>query len=323
MAGMRDWYQQAAGQGAKAGADAFEQASDSQSKLAQLIKGKQMDASNTQAAAAQQNAYKTAAYNTVKEDAFNAAKHNTTVKFGNEGASASVGEKDPAGAARQDAADDRARAKLSEKYAKLAPFTNDMQEIEHLTDTDGKGGILTNPGATIPGSGKILSGVPDIGIGIAGLVSPEMAKASQVRKALARLRLDYANSVAGVRGASSPDFAKREADALGNVVSGDPNLQAKALRSLGRGTGLLLKTHQAGYNDLVKDAVHNDMGNPADFFSRIPEDPSGASLEVPTTPEAPPDLAAPEKKTSPGGAHPDPAKEARRQELLKKSQLGN
>ena len=94
---------------------------------------------------------------------------------------------------------ERMAAKYSDHIQKAVPFDATLQEIENLTNRDGKGGILTNPQAELISTGKTLSAVPTKVLGLAELSGIAPKGVSDERKALERLNITYQNSVGGLR----------------------------------------------------------------------------------------------------------------------------
>lgn len=160
----------------------------------------------------------------------------------------------------------------SKRLEKINDLGSTLNQIEAMTNRDGKGGILTNPNAQLMSTGKLLSKAPDSLVGVleqVGVVPPE---STAERKALAQLQINYQQAKSGAR--TSDKMAQREKEAMGWMASGDPNLVAKAVRSLARAAGSHLNTIQAGYTDPeVTKSVHQRLGgDPQETFSRIYND---------------------------------------------------
>lgn len=164
------------------------------------------------------------------------------------------------------------QADLSKRYEKVNNFNSDIEELERLTNRDGKGGIITNPEAKLQSSGKIQSMIPDAAMGLAELIGAVPKGTSEERKALQRLQIDYQQAKSGMR--VTDQARKQEASAMGKMASGDPSLQAKAIRSLGQNIKNQYSTIKSGYSPEAVENVHKSMGDPSALYQHLYTDPS-------------------------------------------------
>lgn len=181
---------------------------------------------------------------------------------------------------------DQFKQKQANQYAskleKYSDLSGAAQDLERITNRDGKGGIFTNPDAKLISAGKIVSAIPDSGIGIAELTGVVPKGTAEERKAFARYKLAMGHALTGAR--MNPTMQKAIGDSMGAMASADPNLMAKGLRGSARIVGSTINTVQGGFSPDVKEMVHDQMGgNPMDFYSNVlPEGGSkSSSSDVP------------------------------------------
>ncbi len=171
-------------------------------------------------------------------------------------------------------------ADYSKRLEKVSGFSSALADVEGITNRDGKGGILTNPGANLISAGKIESGVGSGMLGLGEMVGMIPKGTTEERKTIDRLQLEYQKSISGARVTEQMRQAEREA--MGMIKSGDPALQAKGIRSLARNVQRATQTIQAGYDPEVQDRVHSQLGNPMDSFNGIFEDKPMPQQRPPT-----------------------------------------
>jgi hypothetical protein len=212
------------------------------------------------------------------------------------------------------------------KYSGALKPTSDYigaaQDLERITNRDGKGGIFTNPNATLLSAGKTLSGLSDENLGrleaasntgIGKMILPNGMQvpvgASEERKAIKRLQQATGVSLGGARG-MSPQIQQGIQQSTGQMLSGDPDLMAKGIRGSGRIVGSIVRTAQSGFAPEIRATAHDNTGmsDPMDFLGKIS-----------------PENAPPSNYMSPpagtGQPNVDPGQQ-RYQELLKKQQMG-
>lgn len=159
--------------------------------------------------------------------------------------------------------------KYSKSLEKYSDLSGAAQDLETITNRDGKGGIFTNPNAQMISGGKVISAIPDSMLGMAELTGAAPAGTAEERKALARYRLSMGHALTGAR--MNPTMQKAIQDSFGGMASGDPNLMAKGLRGSGRILGGTIKTVQGGFSPEVRGYVHDQgNGDPMELFGKIP-----------------------------------------------------
>lgn len=208
-------------------------------------------------------------------------------------------------------------AKGLEKYSDL---TGAAQDLETITNRDGKGGVFTNPDAKLISGGKVVSAMPDAALGLAELTGMSPQGSAEERKALARYKLSMGHALTGAR--MNPTMQKAIQDSLGGMASGDPDLMAKGLRGSARIVGGTLHTVQGGFTPEVRGAVHEQMGSdPMEMFGKIATEkypstlaPDPGNVKPVNTPTAP---AAPQQTTQ---APMNPGGESEEQEYLRLKQ---
>ena len=195
---------------------------------------------------------------------------------------ASVSSPDPmSGLLRKQSLEDREKNKLSDlsnTYTKrLEPVmavNSALEDIEKLTMQGDKGGVLTNPQATTPGSGGMSNIIPTSLSGVAEAAGALPPGSAELRKAIERLKGNYAVLQGGARGLN-PSVLKFEGEAMGNISSSDPQLIAKGLRALAKAAGDRVSAVQAGTEDEVKARVHANLGrDPGELYKRLYKDGS-------------------------------------------------
>lgn len=289
MAGRGDWMRQ----GAQDAANNINQASiasaDRDAKLRDLIKGKQMDQANSMANRAADEAAQGREYEKVKADTVGLAQSGRTAHGMYGKSSFSVGDKPPA-TAQMTRVDDAAARDVSKRYEKMADFDSAIRDLDGATDSDGKGGVLSNPNAQIKGTGKVQSALPTGLLGLGELIhAPGIEQGtSDQRKAMERIQLQYQKATAGMRQTNEIRAAERAA--MGMMASGDPQLAAKGVRALARNIGAHYADIQRGVRPEVLERVHSVSGNPLDRYNAVYNDNTGAR---PATPPRAPQGAAP------------------------------
>lgn len=192
---------------------------------------------------------------------------------------------------RYDLAQNAAAEKKQSKFEKQASdygkkidatsdFMDSLKQIEEATSQKNpktgqtvSGGILTNPGAQLPGTGKVESRIPSSLLGTAELLGAVPKGTIESRKLIERARIEYQKAKAGVRGASSPAAQKQEAEAMGMVQSGDPQLAAKGLRSLAITLQKHIRNAKAGIAPEALDMAHGQLGgDPEEALSKVYHD---------------------------------------------------
>lgn len=158
----------------------------------------------------------------------------------------------------------------SKRLENVNGFNSALQEIEGATNRDGKGGVLSNPNATTLSKGGMKGLIPDAGMGIAEMIGVVPKGATEESKGFQRLANEYMKATSGMR--VTPEAAAREKAAMGNVISGDPQLAAKGARALGKMMKERLAAIQGGYDQPALDQVHAKTGDPAAFYSTIYDD---------------------------------------------------
>lgn len=162
-------------------------------------------------------------------------------------------------------------SELSKRYEKMIGFNTALQELEGLTNVDKKGGVLTNPNAKLMSAGKVMSAVPASALGIGELVGAVPKGTVETKKATERLLLEYQKAMSGLR--VTEERAKQEKVAMGQAVSGDPELQSKGIRALARVMRESYKTIQGGgYSPEALEQAHKHTGDPRAMYDRIYED---------------------------------------------------
>lgn len=183
---------------------------------------------------------------------------------------------------------------LSKRYEKTNGFASALQDIENLTNkaNNGTGGIVSNPNATMSSAGKMMSSVPTSLIGVGEMLGAVPKGASEERKALERLKLEYQKSMTGAR--TSAQMAQQEGQAMGWMASGDPQLVAKGVRALANNVQNATKAIQGGYTPEVRGRVHSMTGDPLEqgAMSHVYHDnadeaqpPQGAPAPAPVDPK--------------------------------------
>lgn len=193
------------------------------------------------------------------------------------------------------------QADLSKRYEKLNSFNSDLEELERITNTDGKGGVITNPDAKLRSMGGAKSVLPDSVMGLGEFFGMVPKGTSAERKALQRLQIDYQQAKSGMRVTDAA--RKQEAEAMGRLASGDPTLVEQAIRSLAHSVKNQYKTQQSGYNPEAVQNVHRSMGDPLALYDNLHVDQAvpGAPSKTPSKQPAAPTQAAPQPPTQPGG----------------------
>lgn len=167
--------------------------------------------------------------------------------------------------------------KYSKGLEKYADLGGAAQDLEKITNRDGKGGVFTNPNASLISSGKVISAIPDSVLGIAEMTGAIPKGAAEERKAIARYSQGLGVALGGARG-MAPQTQNQIRQSLGALSSGDPQLMAKGLRGSGRILGQSVKTVQGGFTPEVRGQVHDQMGgDPMDFLGSIAPEPGPAS----------------------------------------------
>lgn len=200
----------------------------------------------------------------------------------------------------------------SKDLGNSSDFNSAIKDVNDLSNADGKGGILSNPDAKLPGTGKIQSALPESALGLGELLHvPGIDKGTtDTRKALSRVVTSYAKMMGGAKGVN-PSMIQIDKQTLGYLQSGDPELVKKGVLALAHAAQTKLRTVQSGYDQSVKDDVHNTLGyDPADMYSGLPQTgPAGSKVGAPlpqaqaASPAAP--TAAPQAAPS-GSAPPAP-----------------
>jgi hypothetical protein len=162
----------------------------------------------------------------------------------------------------------------TEKYSKrlepVSGFLSTMQELEDKTNRDGKGGILTNPDAKLMSTGKLLSAMPDALVGFGEYFHGVPKGTMDERKALSRLQLEYQKATAGMR--QTDELRKKETAAMGMLTSGDPDLVAKGVRSIGHALKQRTDITKMGYAPEVLDRANERFGDPTEFLGKVYND---------------------------------------------------
>lgn len=173
------------------------------------------------------------------------------------------------------------------KYATALKPTSDFlgaaQELEQVTNRDGKGGVFTNPTAQLKSAGKLASMAGDSIIGYGGLMGMIDPDAAAERKAITRYNQAVGVALGGARG-MSPMIQQGIKQSMGQIASGDPDLMSKALRGSARGIGQVVRTAQSGFSPDIRNQAHNNaqMDDPINFFNQItPEAGPAANLKSP------------------------------------------
>lgn len=172
---------------------------------------------------------------------------------------------------------ERVVASQAEDYSKRMEhtmgFSNSLQDLEAVTNklNNGQGGILTNPNYK-PLSGGYLAGLQDHpeALAVAEKVGAVPAGTLEEAKAIARFRLQYQQSMTGMR--TTEDMAKREAASMGATSSSDPLLMAKGIRALANLAHDKIQLQQSPYSQEALERVHTSMGNPLDAFPKVAQD---------------------------------------------------
>lgn len=326
---MANYWQEAINKGASQGVDSMNQgidaAFDQRDKLRQLIKGSQLDTAREAAKITAQGVADEAGFQSRR----GAAKSDfeemgdlhkgqkVSINAGKENYGIAQAEAPARDTSKDDARFDRFRKDLSGRREKMSGFDTSLRDLEAVTNRDGAGGILTNPKAQMMSGGKVASAVPSGAMGIAEFLHIIPKGTSEEDKSMQRLVLEYKKATSGLR--VTDEQMKMERAALGNIVSGDPELKAKAVRALGRIVQHHYNVQNAGYRPEIVDAVNGVMGDPSDLYGRLYDD--GASGVVKAPPPAGNSLTRGNNANA-GSDQPaglDPVKEARRQTLLKKA----
>ncbi len=199
-----------------------------------------------------------------------------SVKYGD--TSIMEGEPNPAAGARQ-------ATKQENAYAKnLTPYSDaiaSVHAIEDSTNSDGKGGVLTNGDAQLKSFGKYASSLSDKQVAIAEGLHMLPSGAAEERKTVSRYQLALGHSLNGAR--MNPMMQSMIKDSMGQMASGDPQLVAKGIRGAAKILGQTVKTVQAGFDDQTRETVHGRLGgDPSDVFKSIHDDgPAGVSTTSP------------------------------------------
>jgi hypothetical protein len=198
---------------------------------------------------------------------------------------------DPYAKAANSTQQDRLKQQKMEGYSKrlenLNDFNSQLKDLDALTNSDGAGGILSNPKAKLQGTGKFESAVPTGLIGLAESIGAAPKGSAETRKSLERLQLAYAKAMGGARGVN-PSMIAAEKKAMGYMASGDPDLVKKGVLSLADNVRNHYKTIRAGYTPDVVSAVHESLGgDPTEAYSHLPvTGPAGS--DVSAAPQSPP-----------------------------------
>jgi hypothetical protein len=175
---------------------------------------------------------------------------------------------------------------LSKRYEKMNNFNSDLDELERITNTDGKGGVITNPDAKLKSAGKVMSALPDSLVGLGEFLGVVPKGTADERKARQRLQIDYQQAKSGMRVTDAA--RKQEAAAMGNMLSGDPDLAAKAIRSLGQNVKNQYGTIRSGYSPEAVENVHKVMGDPTALYQGMYQDHPARGAQAPAAPKAAP-----------------------------------
>lgn len=217
--------------------------------------------------------------------------------------------------------DDNKAKEYSKGLEHYSDFSGSAQDLENITNRDGKGGVFSNPDAHLISGGKVISRIPDSALGVAELMGAAEKGSAEERKAIARYKLAMNHALAGSR--VTEGMTKLIANSLGGITSGDPDLMAKGLRGSARTMSANIKTVQSGFSPEVRGIVHDRLGaDPMDFFNGIPSEKGPASnyksppagnaqqIQQQTRPQQsrPQQMApqpSPSPAPSPGGFDPD------------------
>lgn len=201
---------------------------------------------------------------------------------------------------------------ISKRYEKTTGFQSALQDLESLTNQDGKGGILTNKNALLPGTGMVSSKIPDSAMGIGEFLGAVPKGTMETRKALARLQLEYQKAMSGAK--QSDELRNKEQAAMGNAFSSDPQLAAKGVRALAQNVKNHLNTIRSGYHDANVSTVNERLGgDPMAMYSKLVDDspmaqgnlanqgagssaPAVSSMGGPLPVQAAPQTTAPQQK---------------------------
>lgn len=150
---------------------------------------------------------------------------------------------------------------LSKRTQKDSSTYDAANQLETLTNTDGNGGILTNPNAKLKSFGSVASGVQNpTAIALAETTGMLPKGSQQERAAVQALVNDYAHKKYGAR--VTPEQMQREYIAHGLVPGADPGLAAKALRQRVRNIQSDQQAMEAGYTPDVQEQYHKQYTNP-------------------------------------------------------------
>lgn len=160
----------------------------------------------------------------------------------------------------------------SKRLEKINGFSSALEDIEQRSNSDGKGGVLTNPSAKLMSTGKAMSAMPTQLLGLGEMTGIVPKGTADERKSLERLQLEYQKAMTGMR--TSEEMSKRERAAMGFLASGDPELVSKGIRALAHNVARATKTIQGGYVPEVRARVHEVTGDPMDTLGRVYQDPA-------------------------------------------------
>lgn len=194
-----------------------------------------------------------------------------------------------AASARQQKSLDLATKDISKRYEELGPYNSALQELEKLTDSDGKGGILTNPNAKLLSTGMLKSKLSNQAMGMAEYLNGVPKGASAERSALAMLADERIRYLSGK--STTEQERKSIKDAQGWIASGDPALVQKGARAIAKIAQKQYGVIRSGYPKEAVDLVHERMkGDPSALYESLYQDlPFGADSAPP--PAAPPGRA--------------------------------
>lgn len=175
-----------------------------------------------------------------------------------------------------------------EKYSKtVQPFSDvkgAFDQLDQITNRDGKGGIISNPDAQLVSAGKIESSVPDGLLGMGEMLGALPKGTMEERKAVDRVKLSLGHAMTGAR--MNPSMQKLIQDSIGQLNSGDPQLMAKGLRAAKGIVDQQVQNAASGFQPGVVNAVAGRGGIAP-----------GQGPQQPSQPTAP--------STPPGGFDPD------------------
>ncbi len=290
------------GQGIEAGSKGVVASMNNQGELQRMLTGKQEDKTNKTAEQDHANQIETQrsldaekrAKQFLEENAAKGINASQTID-GKGGVHVQLNQPDTS--AKDKAHVDKQEAAYAKGLEKYADAHGALQAIEENTNSDGTGGVLTNPKAKLKSFGPAASVLPDQGLALGEMMGAVPKGASEERKTIARFKLALGHSLTGAR--MNPTMQKQIQDSMGQLSSSDPDLMAKGLRGAAKLLGSEINTVGAGYNDEIKNTVHGRLGsNPMDFYKGVASDgPAGGlvpgpSPQLPASP-APPSPAAP------------------------------